>query len=226
MSRTTKSWVVLLRPECFFRDLPRLVWCVWIPSSESDNVVNSYLPWYGVYGSHHRSLTMWWTLTPPGMVCMDPIIGVWQCGELLPCLVWCVWIPSSESDNVVHSCRHASRWRTSSANIASVAAPVDGMADGGGIRDCSSDVSLSHTWPRGVVMACKAGVVSCLVGVSDEAAYGMGPVGAGGGPPVLERAKAAVGGMAGGGLAYVVWGSQQHAFLVGAADGLVCASWC
>ena len=127
---------------------------------------------------------------------------------------------------MVNSCRHASRWRTSSANIASVAAPVDGMADGGGIRDCSSDVSLSHTWPRGVVMACKAGVGSCLVGVSDEAAYGIGPVGAGGGPPVLERAKAAFGGTAGGGLAYVVWGSQQHAFLVGAADGLVCASWC
>ena len=65
---------------------------------------------------------------------------------------------------MLDSCRYASRRLTSSANIASVATPADGMSDGGGIRDCSSDVSLSHNWPRVAVMACKARVKSCACG--------------------------------------------------------------
>ena len=65
-----------------------------------------------------------------------------------------------------------------------------------------------------------------LVGVGIEAADGMGPRGGGGGPVVVGRAKPAVGGMVGGGPAYAVRGSQQRAFLVNAADGLLCVSWC
>ena len=65
-----------------------------------------------------------------------------------------------------------------------------------------------------------------LVGVGIEAADGMGPGGAGGSPAVVGRAKPAVGGMVGGGPAYAIRGSQQRAFLVDAADGLLCVSWC